>query len=352
MNAPAWIFTLWGGYLADRYDRKKIVVICQSLQFLFVFILLIFFVLGKINIGIILISSLLIGISDSLSMPAFQSIVPSLVEKEDVSKAVALNSIQFNLSRILGPVLAGIMITSYGAAICYGANLLSFIPFFLSLYFIYPRSIHQKNIINIPRKLTPDFDDFKNIFINPNYQIPLLTVFITSLFCPLLIFCPVIIKDIFHGGARELGWAMTAFGVGGVGGGIFSSFLTNKVTGSKYFSNFLSACLGLILILVAFCTSLYLLDFFLFITGALLTMSNTASNSLLQKLSDNQTRGRIVSLFQMALHTGISFGSLITGAGSAKFGIKSILILNGFLAIIFQFIIIKRSTKKRSYERL
>lgn len=350
MNAPSWIFTLWGGYLADRFDRKKIVLVCQSFQFFWIVLLFTLIVLGKIKIWIILVSSLLIGISDSLSMPAFQSIIPSLVSKDEVSEAVALNSIQFNLSRVLGPVLAGIVIAGYGVSVCYGANLISFIPFFLSLYFIYPRGgfkkIHETN----SDQSTPLLKQFKNILLVRTYQAPLLTVFVSSMFCsPLLTFCPVIVKNVFHGNAHDLGWSMTAFGAGGVVGGIIISVLNKKITGSKYFSNIVAIFLGAIIVLVTMSPSLLILDLFLLIAGAALIVTNITSNSNLQKSAGDQIRGRVVSLFQMALHSGISLGSLLTGSASSKFGIIPVLIFNGILAALFQLTILNFAHRNYEY---
>ena len=277
-------------------------------------------------------------------MPSFQSIIPSLVNQDNVSRAVALNSIQFNISRILGPVLAGIMIASYGAAVCYGANLLSFFPFFISLYLIYPRGGFKKKTISQNEDLS-SIKQFKNILINPQYQRPLITIFVSSLFCgPLLIFCPVLVKEIFHGGAKELGWAMTSFGVGGILGGIFSSLGIKKTT-SRKFANITGALLGLILIAVGSSTSLLILDGFLLIAGMLLTLTNTASNSNLQRSIGEDIRGHIISLFQMALHSGLSIGSLIIGLASTQLGIQRTLEISGIIVITIQLFILTFSKK-------
>ena len=337
MNAPGWFFTLWGGVLADRFDRKKIVLICQFVQFICVFALLAFLVLGRIQIWIILVSSLLIGITDSLSMPAFQSIIPSIVNEKDVPRAVSLNSIQFNLSRILGPALAGIVIATYGVSVCYGANLISYIPFFLSLYWIYPRGGFKKDVATSSIPTPPTGNQFKQILGNRTYQFPLMTIFVTTLFCsPLITFCPVIVKDIFHGGAHELGWAMTSVGIGGVFGGIISSFLGTKISSSQSYANFVAAFLGLSLMLIVVIPSLLGFDLLLAFAGAALTMSNTASNSTLQRSASNHIRGQVMSLFQTALHGGMSIGSLLAGIMIASFGVRSTLFVSGLAAIVLQ----------------
>ena len=337
MNAPAWIFTLPGGFLADRFDRKKIVLLCQSLQFICILSLLIFLIVGKIKIWIILVSSLIIGITDSLSMPAFQSIIPSLVAKERLSKAVALNSIQFNLSRILGPGFAGVLIAAYGVAICYGINLLSFVPFFMSLYFIYPKYKIKEKMITASSKKNSTKSEFKELIDGHNNLAPLLTVLVTGIFCgPILTFCPSMVKEFFHGGIREIGWSMTSFGLGGVIGGIMASAVINKMSESDFFPNIVALILTVIVFFLNWSTTLFVFNIFLFMIGMFLTLTNISCNTNLQKRILDSSRGKIVSLFQMALHTGISVGSLLTGTLSVHFGIKSTIIINGTLAFITQ----------------
>ncbi|MGZ4035780.1 MAG: MFS transporter, partial [Bacteroidia bacterium] len=141
MNAPGLLFTLFGGVLADRYDRKKVILFFQSIQFLCILTMLIFLIIGWLKVWIIVFISFIVGVTDSLSMPSFQSVIPSLVDPKDIPQAVSLNSTQFNLSRFLGPAIAGIVIVRFGVVACFGANAASYIPFFLSLYFIYPRKI-------------------------------------------------------------------------------------------------------------------------------------------------------------------------------------------------------------------
>ena len=343
MNAPSWIFTLWGGYLADRFNRKKIILICQGFQFFCVLLLWILIIIGHIKIWFILLSSFLIGMSDSLSMPAFQSIIPSIVEKTEIPKAVALNSIQFNLSRILGPVLAGIIITTYGTSICYGANIISFIPFFLSLYFIYPKKMPLTQKISTHSNVSNVIAHFKTLLKEPKYQLPLLTVLLSSLFCsPILTFCPVLVKEVFHGGAKMLGISMTAFGIGGVLAGLFATIFEKNISKYKFIANIAALLLGFVLMLVYVCPNLIFLNILFLLSGLLLTFTNIASNSMIQTSINENIRGSVVSLFQMALHSGISIGSLITGVLSSKISLNYLLLINGGVIIFLQFFIWKK----------
>jgi len=352
MNAPGWVFTLWGGVLADRFDRKKIILFCQSIQFTCVLFLLLFLVYGKIQIWMILLSSFLVGTTDALSMPAFQSIIPSLVSEQDIPRAIALNSTQFNLSRILGPALAGLVIAAYGATVCYTANLISYIPFFLSLYWIYPRRGFKKDSLYSPHSTSVMMVEFIEILKNRKFSIPLAVVLVTSFFCsPLVTFCPVLVKDFLKGSVDQLGWSMAAFGGGGVVGALGSSFLSVKITGSRIYSHGLAILVGAILILTMMTHSLWTFDLMLVLSGITLTMSNTSVNSLLQRSAPNHFRGRVVSLFQLSLHGGISLGSLSAGALSSYWSVRSVLLIYGILAVCSQLFLLFVGSSKSSRKK-
>jgi len=337
MNAPGWIFTLWGGVLADRGDRRKTILLFQGIQLLCVVILVTLLILGWLKVWMIVLISFLVGTTDALSMPSFQSIIPSLVSSKDIPRAVALNSTQFNLSRILGPAIAGIAIARFGAVTCFGANAISYIPFFLSLYWIYPKriKIHKEP----PQQAQPmtQFQEFKKLLTSREVRTPLLTVLVTSLFCsPIITFCPVLIKDIFHSDVEHFGGAMAAFGVGGLIGAALGLFNLPKFLKRDKVSTATAIFLSLVTTTIAFNRSQVLLLGLLVLVGIALTVSNVFANSFLQETSGNHIRGRVVSLFQLALHGGISIGALLTGFTVAQFGISKALIINGVIAGILQ----------------
>jgi MFS family permease len=130
-SAPIWLLTFVGGILADRADRRRVIAGFQSVQMLCPILVFILLLLHVVQPWMIITLSLVVGVTDALSMPSFQSIVPSIVERERIPSALALNSTQFNLSRILGPSIAGILIATIGAIGCFGVNVASYAPFIL-----------------------------------------------------------------------------------------------------------------------------------------------------------------------------------------------------------------------------
>jgi len=337
LNAPGWLFTLWGGVLADRYDRKKIVSFFQSIQFLCVLVMVVLLVEGGLKVWMLVLISFLVGLTDSLSMPAFQSIIPSLVEEKDIHKAISLNSTQFNLSRILGPAIAGVVIVRFGAIVCFSANAASYIPFFLSLYFIYPRGGLKLKRKQIEERPIQQVKEFRDLLLNPEVRLPLLITLVNGLFCaPIIAFSAVLIKNVFHAEVGTYGGAMTAFGIGGLLGAATSFIsLPPSFKGNKL-ASVIAVVLGFVMLSVGLTHSFLFLIILLVISGAALTASNIAVNIFLQENILNTIRGRVVSLYQLALSGGISIGALLTGFVVTQLNISTALIINGTLAIVFQ----------------
>lgn len=140
MAAPVWLLTLVGGALADRGDRRRIILGFQSLQMLCPVALLVLLLTGTLQPWMIIVLSVVVGVTDGLSMPSFKSIVPSLVSREQIGTGITLNSMQFNLSRILGPTVAGLLLAGVGAAACFAVSAASYVPFILVALWVLPRS--------------------------------------------------------------------------------------------------------------------------------------------------------------------------------------------------------------------
>ena len=128
MNAPVLLLTLAGGFLADHYDRRRVIGLFQSIQMLCPTAIVALLIMGGIRPWMIVVLSVIVGVTDALSMPSFQSIVPSIVAREDISEGLTLNSAQFNLARILGPSIAGVLMSSAGAMACFVVSAASSCP--------------------------------------------------------------------------------------------------------------------------------------------------------------------------------------------------------------------------------
>jgi len=340
MDAPVWILTLVGGVLADRRDRRKVIFFFQAIQMFCPILLVLFILTGTIHVWMVIALSLIVGVTDALSMPAFQSIVPSIVEPRQIGTAIALNSTQFNLSRVLGPAIAGVLMARYGAAWCFGANALSYIPLILTVYWIrVPHKVERRFGASGGQ---PWFAEVRRIGRQPRLLGALCTVLVTAMMCgPLIAFSPVLIKNVFHSDAIHFGQAIAAFGTGGLVGATGILAVEGRVDRIKLCSG-AAVLYGLLLGLVALNRSLPLLSGLLVLCGAAMTASNVSANSILQYTAHDRIRGRTSSLYMLAMRGGLSLGNLIAGVSVTYLGVSRVFLINGIVAMLIQTLIYRK----------
>jgi MFS family permease len=338
LSAPVLLLTLVGGVLADRADRRQVIAKFQSIQMLCPTLLVVLLLVGMVRPWMVIVLSLVVGITDALSMPSFQSIVPSIVERKQIASGLALNSTQFNLSRILGPAIAGILLVSVGAVGCFAVSAVSYVPFIVVALWILPR-----------QAATPTADrpyDHHHLFANvlkiarvPYLRGALVTVFLTSLLCAQIVtFSPVLVKDAFHGDAGHFSIAVGAFGVGGLLGAIMLLFIDINHDRRRLTSWFAGAY-GVVLGLVALNPWFWGLPALLVVAGIAMSVSNISANTLLQANTPSQLRGETVSLYMLAMRGGLSIGSLLTGVSVSLLGVRHALLINGALAVAAQVVV-------------
>src|SRR5437870_13826584 len=197
-DIPIFLFSLVGGVIADRMSRRRLLLASQLVQMSCAFSLALLILLGIVQVWHILVLSFIVGTAQSFGGPAYSALVPTLVDKEDLPNAIALNSIQFNLARVIGPVLGGIALTNLGASWCFGLNGASFIAVIVCLYLLRVRFVPEKSRGSILASMKEGFG-----FIRRQGAMEALIVLafcMTALGIPTITFLPVFAKDIFHGG--------------------------------------------------------------------------------------------------------------------------------------------------------
>ncbi len=331
-DAPAWVLTLVGGLLADHFDRRKIITAFQSIQMLCPIALVVLLVTGTVQPWMVIALSLVVGVTDALSMPSFQSIVPSIVEHDQIGAGLALSSTQFNVSRILGPAVAGLMIAGVGVIGCFAINAVSYIPFILVALWILPR--HEPAKARFDR--TRPFVGMGAIIRQPHLRGALLTVCTTSLLCgPLITFCPVLIRDAFNGSAGRFSLAIAAFGIGGLLGAVLL-LGTDPDRDRRRLSSWCALGYGAVVIAAALDPWFWALPGLVLAGGLAMTMSNTAANTLIQATAAPELRGQTVSMFMLAIRGGMALGSIATGVSISLLGVRAALAIDGLLALVAQ----------------
>jgi MFS family permease len=348
INAPFWILTLLGGALADRGDKGKVIFLFQGIQMLCPALIFVLLAVGWINVWVIIALSLIVGITDALSMPAFSSLIPSIVSKKEQRQAIALNSVQFNLSRVLGPAIAGVVMIRYGALWCFGANAASYIPFFATIYWILPWSRMARQRKQVAKPTTPPAQIIRQILRDDHIKWHVISVLVTSLFCgPIITFTPVVVRSVFHGGVGDFGTLMAAFGIGGLIGPMFI-MATATVFKSRWISLIAPLFYGILVMSVPLMTNSHQFLFVLVGSGFLMTVANTSANTFLQLVIDDANRGQMTSIYMLAMRGGLSIGNLLCGALAGTMGIGTTFLLIGSIAVASQAFILAKCLRIRA----
>jgi predicted MFS family arabinose efflux permease len=326
-EVPFLLFSLLGGVVADRFDRRKILLASQCVQLTNAFLLggLVYF--HRVQIWEIFALSFLTGFAQSFGGPAYQSLVPTLVAKEDVPNAVALQSIQFNLARVIGPILAGITFAAFGAAACFGINGLSF---FVVIAAILALRIRRVAGPHAPASVLHSLKEGLSFVRRNRVLLSLICLSFAGSFLafPLTTFIAVYAKQIFLLDAKGYGRLLSCFGVGAVIGAL----------GVATFGNFrhkaIVAILGLLgfgglVISFALSRSVLFSGVLLFFAGAALVIVFAILTSLIQLLVHDEMRGRVVSVYMLAFRGAMPLGNLFASFVVAHASVKLDLVFNG-----------------------
>ncbi|MVN78254.1 MFS transporter [Hymenobacter sp. HMF4947] len=330
---PSAIFSLLGGVVSDRYSRYRVLLLTQVLSMVQAVLLALAVFWHYEGVGAIIVLSAVLGIINAFDVPARQSLVYDLVDdKQDVPNAVALNSSMLNLSKLLGPALAGLAIEKLGADACFGLNALSFVAVIGSLLALrLPVYVAKPRTQPILGELA---DGFRYVRDTASIQFIITTLGLMALLVlPFTALMPVYAKDIFQGTATTFGLLDGAIGLGGFGAALYLTSLPpstdlNKIITVNTF------VLGVGLLLFAY-TPWFALALAFLVVGAFGMMAQTTLNvTLLQTTVLPAMRGRVISLYVLVYTSALPLGSLVVGAAAARFGVRATVLAEGALALL------------------
>jgi predicted MFS family arabinose efflux permease len=284
------------------------------------------FATHHVQVWHILALSFITGTAQAFGAPAYQSIIPALVPREQLPQAIAMNSIQFNLARLIGPVLGGLALSTLGAAWCFGLNGVSFVAVIATLLMISVRYDFPKTNDTVLQSMQQGVQ-----FIRQRQNMVLL--FVVSFACtylgiPILTFLPVFARDIYHGNEKTYTLLLSVQAVGAIAGAIVVAARGRKTGLGR------SALLGLLALAVcltgfAWSRSLPLACVFLFFGGMALITCFSMLSSLVQLIATDDMRGRVMSVYNIAFRGGMPLGSLVAGALIPKFGAPNVVGAHG-----------------------
>ncbi len=318
---PIFLIAPFAGVFADRWNKHKALCRIEALALIQAFILGIITLLGIVQIWHIIVLSLFLGIINAFEVPVRQSFVVEMVDrdKDALSNAIALNSTVFNLSRLIGPAIAGILISAVGEGWCFMANSFSYGMVLTSLLLmkIVSSKTFQKEKGNVLMRLKEGIIYIKEQNSMRNLLILLAIVSFCSASVKTL--APVFVKKILNGDASTLGFLMGASGIGAISGALF---LTKQKTIAllKRIVSYTGILLGTALLCFAISKSLILSLIFVSFAGLAQMMHTACTNTLLQLQVDDDKRGRVMSFYTVCLQGTMPFGSLVAGTIAGIFG--------------------------------
>lgn len=331
-TVPSLVFSLPGGAIADRLSRRRLMLVTQSAMAVLALVLGVLTSFHVVRINEILVISFVTGLASALNSPAYQAIVPDLVEREDLVNAVALNSAQFNLSRAIGPTLAGLALGAVGVAGCYYLNSISFLALIIALLVL---RLPERQIEGSAGMWGAVLDGAR--FINRHRLIIILLSvpgFLALFALPFVVLMPVFARNLLHLGASGLGYLMAGAGLGAVVSALtLAAQRSAERRGGFIFAS--AAVLALALILLSRAHSFWWSFALLAVIGGTMVGALALTNTTLQLISPPELRGRIMSFYTLAVLGLAPLGSLWVGSVAQKLGTRFSLTFGGAVCLCY-----------------
>jgi MFS family permease len=346
---PIMLFTLIGGVLADRRDRRRTLLTSQYIQMATATTLAILVFTGVVQIWHILLLSFTTGLAQAFGGPAYQALIPSLVEKKDLPNAVALNSIQFNVARVLGPLAFGVTIAAFakwgysepqGMAACFSLNALSFLVVIWALMSLNVKHIPPTEIRSMRDEMRTGLSYVKAR--GSLVALIILAATTTFLGFAVLTFLPLFAQQVFHEGASTYSYLLAFSGAGSVIGALIVAWL-GKFPRMGLTALIVQAIYGLLILGFATSHVLWISEILLFLTGVALMVVFSTVTSLIQLIAPNEMRGRVMSIYMVAFRGGMPLGSLVSGYLATLIGAPTVIGINGVLLVVVAMYFLARS---------
>ena len=347
---PTFLFSPVAGVLTDRWNRHRVLVATQIISMIQATILAILSLAGMIQIWHIVVLSIVLGCVNAFDVPARQSLVVDMVEKkEDLGNAIALNSLMFNGARLIGPAIAGIMLASTSEGVCFLLNAVSYLFVIASLLMM------KLKIKKFVARRNGTFSELKEgwnyVFgFPPIKHIILLLALVSLTGMSYSVLMPVFAQDILHGGSHTYGFLMGAAGFGALLGALYLAS-REKVLKLGRIVPSAAILFGFGLIILSFSKIFSLSLLLMVFIGMGMMLQTAASNTVLQTITDDDKRGRVMSFYTMAVMGTAPFGSLLAGVLAKSIGTPSTLLAGGIITIAGAIIFLKKLPELKAYVR-
>lgn len=329
MMSPTLFFGLWAGVLADRYDRRKLVMATNTWAALMAGVLATLVLTGHVKLWMVFAISFGTGLANAVEMPTRQAFVSELVPVSHVQNAVGLNSATFNGGRVFGPAVAGLLIVVVGTGWCFAFNAASFVAVIIGLWAMRPSEMHHRPLA--PRAKGQIREGIAYAWASPVLLSTLVLVFIVGLFTlNFQVFLPLMAKEVFGGGAGLVGVFSAAQGLGALGASLTAA--RRRTFTATLLAACTAAC-GASLVAMAAAPWLWLELVFVVASGAGFMAMMLTANATLQLNSSPEKRGRVMALYVMMFGGTTPFGSPMLGWIADHFGARAGTLVAGVAAL-------------------
>ena len=330
---PVLLLSLYGGVIADRHNKLRVVIICQSLLLAEAAALWWFTWSGRIDVVSLLVLTTLNGVISAFEIPARQAMIVELVAREDLVDAIALNSGGFNLARIIGPSIAAIVLAKWGVAACFAINAVSYFAVLGSLFQVrLPRWVPREHLVSPIEQLKQGFH-----YIRSNRAVTglMAVVAVYSIFgFQYLSMMPVIARDVLHTGAGGYGLLLTFVGIGALTGALSLAGLGVRIKRGRLYNITAYAYAGLIM-LFALMRSVHLAAATLLFLGLAMLINGALSNGIIQSVVPDELRGRVVATYIFVYVGFPPIGSFFAGLLADYIGVEWAIFGGGLVMLVF-----------------
>ena len=322
------------GVFVDRWDRHRVLIATQVLSMLQSLALAVLALAGIITVAEVLVLQVFQGVINAFDTPARQAFVVSMIEdRADLGNAIALNSSMVNASRILGPSIGGVLIAAVGEGWCFLLDAVSYLAVIASL-----RAMHVVPTAAAGRPATRVWEELRTGFRYVSGFVPIRTVLlllalVSMMGMPYTVLMPAVAVKLLHGGPNTLGWLMTASGVGALGGAVYLASRAS-VLGLGRAIAVATTVFGAGLVGFGLSRALWLSLLILPVIGAGFMVSLAATNTIVQTITEEHLRGRVMAFYAMAFLGTAPLGSLLAGVLAERLGEPMTIMLGGFACIL------------------
>jgi MFS family permease len=341
---PILLLTLYGGVVADRVNKHRLVLILQSLMLLEALTLGILIALDRVTVHWVMGLAVFFGCLAAFEVPTRQALIAEIVDREDLMNAIALGSSAFNVARVVGPAIAGVLIATVGLAACYFANAASYLAVICGLVLmrVEPRP---------PRPHTPALEamreGFRYVFGNPWPRAVITVIATFAVFgFSFMTMMPVFARDALHLDAAGYGTLVSAVGVGAAGGAFFMAGMGGRTRRARLVLGS-SVLYGLVLTAAALAQNFWTAIVLFTLAGCLMALNGIAANTMLQTQAPDHLRGRIMGFYSFVVLGMAPFGSLEAGWIAEHYGVRTAVGSGGLVCLVVAWAVAWRMERRK-----